>query len=97
MGKQNIQAENVYYQETTKVSRYNATVQANLASQRKKFFHTFISSYFVRCFLCDMRLVDNVSKTKRFERHPETVAFLLDPVVDVFDTPRRALSAFFLI
>lgn len=42
-----------------------------------------------------MRLVDNVSKTKRFERHPETVAFFLDPVVDVFDTPRRALRAFF--
>ena len=42
-----------------------------------------------------MRLVDKVSKTKRFERQPETVAFLLDPVVDVFDTPRRALRAFF--
>ena len=42
-----------------------------------------------------MRLVDNVSKTKRFERHPVTVTFLLDPVVDVFDTPRRALRAFF--
>lgn len=42
-----------------------------------------------------MRLVDKVSKTKRFERQPETAAFLLDPVVDVFDTPPRALSAFF--
>ena len=42
-----------------------------------------------------MRLVDKLSKTKRFERHLETVAFLLDLVVDVFDTPRRALTAFF--
>lgn len=42
-----------------------------------------------------MRLVDKLSKTNRFERHLETVAFLLDPVVDVFDTPRRALTAFF--
>ena len=38
MGKQNIQAENVYCQETLWVSRYNVTVQTNRASQRKKFF-----------------------------------------------------------